>query len=371
MFMLVVDVPGGALSRAATELRDRFGWTIALAEDGVGCLGHLRSQRWDAVVAARTVGHISGATLLTLVKSIQPSAVRLLVDEQDERLPAPGVETGVAHRVLTREPSATTLRAVLLALEAAPANVPHELQQAIGRVAGLPPTHGILLELRDLMEDPEVSTDRIATTVGRDPMLAAKVLHLANAGFASHNVVISSLGQAAALLGVETLRQVVIASAAFSAVSSLDVPRDVIEQAQRHGVAAARMAASMPDLPPHARTGALLLDIGMPLMALAWPEDHAVLREQSRRRGQPLHEAEQEAFGVTHATAGALLARRWSLPKVLARMIDGHHLPPLSEEPDARALGFRVHHAVQTAQHPDGVDVYDVVVLDGLPAWVL
>jgi|GEM_PF-6001645 len=371
MFMLVVDVPGGALARTATELRDRFGWTVETASDGVGCLGLLRSQRWDAVVAARRVGHIAGATLLTLVKSIQPSAVRLLVDEEDARLPAPGVETGVAHRVLVREPSAVSLHAVLSALEAAPANVPPELQDAIGRVARLPPTHGILLELRELVADPEVSTDRIAATVGQDPMLAAKVLHLANAGFASQHVVISSLAQAAALLGVETLGQVVIASAAFSAVSALDVPRDVIEQAQRHGVAAARMAASMPDLPPHARTGALLMDIGMPLMALAWPDEHAHLRAQSRRRGQPLHEAEQERFGITHATAGALLARRWSLPKVLARMIAGHHLPPLSEEPDDRALGFRVHHAVQTAQHPDGVDAYDVIVLDGLPAWVL
>ena len=48
--------------------------------------------------------------------------------------------------------------------------------------------------------------------------------------------------------------------------------------------------------------------------------------------------------------------------------VDGYVI--IAQDSD-RALGFRVHHAVQTAQHPDGVDAYDVIVLDGLPAWVL
>lgn len=370
MYLLVVDTPTGPLTRVGRQLEERFAWTVGFAEGGRSCLEQLKSQRWDAVITARQLRDIDGLSLLTLVRIKQPSAVRLLLDRRLAEQASLGQRADIAHRILEEQPTAASLRAILTALNASPLNMPQALQDAIGAVAGLPAVHEILMELRAAVADPDVTPEKITRIISVEPMLAAKVLHLANAGFAGQSVVIDDLGQAAALLGVNTLQQVVIASAAFSAVAAMDVDPDVIDQAQRHGAAASRMAAGMPSMPPYARTGALLLDVGLPLMALAWPMEHAELRRRSRELGQPLHEIEREELGTTHADAGALLARRWSLPQELAQMVSGHHLPPLSHKPDRRALGFQVHHAVQTDMSSEGVDVFDVTSRANLPAWV-
>lgn len=370
MYLLVVDLPGGPLSRVGLQMEERFGWNVGHADNGRTCLTQLKQERWDVVLSARHLRDIDGLSLLTLVRIKQPAAVRVLLDRHADLQGEVGQQTAIAQRVLDAPPSAAQLRALLTAMNASPLTVPQEMREAIGAVAGLPSVHAVLIELRRVVQNPDVSAIDVTRVLEQEPMLAAKVLHLANAGFAGHSVAINDLGQAAALLGVETLQQVIIASAAFSAVSSMDVDPGVVEQAQRHGIAAARFAASRPTMPPHARTGALLIDVGLPLMALAWPDAHGDLREESIRRGQPLHELERERLGITHAEAGALLSRRWSLPTELGQMIAGHHLPPLSPVPDLRSIGFQVHHAVQTAVGNEGVDVYDVTVRDDVPAWV-
>ncbi len=136
---------------------------------------------------------------------------------------------------------------------------------------------------------------------------------------------------------------------------------------QRHGVAAAAAVEQLDDVGGHAVTGALLIDIGLPLMALAHPEDHARLRDFCEHTGTPLVDEERRRFGATHADAGALLARRWSLPFALSDMIAGHHFIPRAAERDDRALGFVAHFL---AQQGDARDPWEPDLTGHVPSWV-
>ncbi len=61
----------------------------------------------------------------------------------------------------------------------------------------------------------------------------------------------------------------------------------------------------------------------MPLLAKELGSRYAEMLE-NRAEGRRLCEIEREAFGWTHADAGAAMARAWRLPDSFAEMIQGH-----------------------------------------------
>lgn len=367
MHVLFVDHVAGPLAALADDVRDGFGWTTEMASELTALVNQLEHHRWDAVIAIERP-ELDGVSALTLSRLKQPAAARLLVIP-DSTIVSASTIANVAHRVMEEAPNPTSLRAALTVMAAGGLRLPEELAEVVGAVAGLPSVARVLDDLRTALADPGVSPQDISAIVKNSPALAAKVLHLANAGLMGRVGAIHDIEQAAALLGVETLRQVVMASVAFIAAGDLGVDPTVVEAAQRHGIGAAAAASRMGTLPPVASTGALLLDIGVPLMALAWPRQHAEVRAFAGKHGLSLSREEQRILGASHSEAGALLVRRWGLPTAIAEMIAGHHFVPKGDKPDPRALGFVVHHAAQHGP-PEGRDETAGPVIVDVPDWV-
>ena len=370
MHALFLDTPGQDLRGPVSMLgQAERGWSLELAGSAPEALRRLSETRWDAIITPSRVVDGAGLGVLAIARLRQPAAARmLLIDSPDGKLAAQRA-IDVAHRVLDGVPSPAALRAVLHVLTIAELRAPQELRDSIGAIDALPAGGGTVRRLQSLMEDDRAGVDQISRVIAEDPGLAAKVLHLANSGFAGPSGEISDLGQAAALLGLQMLTEVILASLALSAAVELGVSMDTVEAASAHGVAAARAARELPGLPPHAAVAGLLLDIGLPMMALTWPHEHKVLRQQARQNRSSLSELERETFGVTHSDAGAHLLRRWSLPDPIVEAVAGHHFVPLSSSPDPRALGFLLHHAVQSVPGP-GRDLFHAPVPNELPDWV-
>jgi HD-like signal output (HDOD) protein len=61
--------------------------------------------------------------------------------------------------------------------------VNHDLLADILRSPRLPTPPAVALQVIDLVQDPAVSTVALASTVGSDPALAARVLRTANSSF--------------------------------------------------------------------------------------------------------------------------------------------------------------------------------------------
>lgn len=360
MHILVVDEPDGRLAarcRALVGPRVRVHLVSALPT----LTEALRQHRFDAVIAAGARDADVG-TALMLARLKQPSAWRVAVGR-----PADTALVDLAHRLLPELPSVTVLRAMVLVMASQGAVLPEPVDQVVGGVASLPSVARVLDDLRAVLADSRTDARAVAQVVGRDPAMATKVLQLANWAFVRRTAPVTSIAQAVAVLGLQQLRQVIVASAAFAAAEQLGAEVELIVQAQRHGVAAAAAVEQLDDVGGHAVTGALLIDIGLPLMALAHPEDHARLRDFCEHTGTPLVDEERRRFGATHADAGALLARRWSLPFALSDMIAGHHFIPRAAERDDRALGFVAHFL---AQQGDARDPWEPDLAGHVPPWV-
>src|SRR5437763_9730266 len=75
----------------------------------------------------------------------------------------------------------------------------------------------------------------------------------------------------------------------------------------------------------------LLHDIGKLVLAHAYPgyprQGHGPARTPEERLM-----AERRELGVDHALVGGVLARRWNLPKTIARVLERHHAEGATEE---------------------------------------
>jgi putative nucleotidyltransferase with HDIG domain len=142
---------------------------------------------------------------------------------------------------------------------------------------------------------------------------------------------VSTLQTAVGYLGVETIKNLALASEAFRVfVPHPRVPLSAYEAIQHHALRAAAVAAELP-LEPAIRdatvVAALLHDVGRLVLGGAMPDAFCAARTMVAERGCKVFEAEEELLGTSHAEIGAYLLGLWGLPNIAVEAIAHHHRP--------------------------------------------
>ncbi|WP_210396513.1 HDOD domain-containing protein [Motiliproteus sediminis] len=190
--------------------------------------------------------------------------------------------------------------------------------------------------LKQLGEEP-LNINKVCRTLELDPILASTILRLANSPFYGFARKISSVKDAAVLLGVHTLRQVVIS---FSMVSAFPMRggHTIDRQALwRHSVGVAvgakLLAEQVGNNPDEAFIAGILHDIGQFIMDQCLAEEYGGVVVYRHEHLCSLVEAEQALFGVDHATVGAAAIRMWKLPEPLSQSALAHAFPRVDQNP--------------------------------------
>ena len=99
-------------------------------------------------------------------------------------------------------------------------------------------------------------------------------------------------------------------------------------QQHAHSVAAAASAlTAKTPLADDAMLAGLLHDIGYWILAQECTEDLSRAVELARSSNIPLHEAETQIIGASHAEIGAYLLGLWGLPYSVVEAVAHHHQP--------------------------------------------
>ncbi|KPW32753.1 putative signal transduction protein [Pseudomonas coronafaciens pv. coronafaciens] len=178
---------------------------------------------------------------------------------------------------------------------------------------------------QDLMlqfDNPSSNLESIARNIEKDPVIAAKVLRLANSARFRGSRDSSSIEDAAMRLGFNTLRTLVMASAvtgAFKAGPSFDLKGFWLKSFQVAGIC--RMLARQTGVDPEiAFTCGVMHNIGELLIQTGAPEVAERLNAAGASTpGRGASETLQ--LGFSYPEVGAELARRWQLPKVILQAI--------------------------------------------------
>jgi sigma-B regulation protein RsbU (phosphoserine phosphatase) len=130
-------------------------------------------------------------------------------------------------------------------------------------------------------------------------------------------------------MGMKSLRNLILCFAVKETLSKKDIPGFEIdtfwEDSIRRGVAAQQIGYLVNGPVEQAFTAGMLQDIG--LLILFAMEPGKVDRWPLLRSNLPVkrHEMEKALFHTTHDSVGALLCRKWNLPKSYTMAIGHHH----------------------------------------------
>lgn len=197
----------------------------------------------------------------------------------------------------------------------------------------LPSMPEVARQLIASFDDENVDLHTIVRLAAQEQSLAIKILRLANSARYARPRTITSLQDAASLLGMERLRNLVLAASiagAFPRAAGLD--RVLF---WKHAIATAGYAQWFARIVGvDADSGYLagfMLRSGQVLMALALPEAVAQVEAACKVPGMRMAQ-EKRLLGCSHAQVTAELARRWQLPP---RLVDGftHAADPLEARP--------------------------------------
>ena len=192
------------------------------------------------------------------------------------------------------------------------------------------------LQIIGLLDEPEISFERIEKCVITEPLLVARVLQAANSAYYMRRNKIENLIQALAYLGVEGIKQVLVqmifqnfATKYFAQQQAKLVHSDCTSFL---AVKLAEKRFNDPKLASKVKIAALLHDIGSLALHYCFPKDYAKVAMLSRKHNIQIPQAEYMVFGTNHCEVGKKLCKEWRIPDYVVLAIEKHHNFPSGGE---------------------------------------
>lgn len=223
-------------------------------------------------------------------------------------------------------------------------------------VETIPALSAKLYELIKAMSDTSVSIADIATLVEQDPILAARVLKIANSTAFSPRNPIETTQRAVGYVGGATVMSIAMKQGAPNIFSKALIgysanTNELWEHSLLTAIAAREIAiASTCEVPSGlAYTAGLLHDLGKVVLAVNLGNYTDLLIEKlDSLEKQDFLIAERHFLETDHCEVGRKLAEYWRLPNVLKEVMTHHHYPSKGPE-ELLPLLYVVHMADLTA----------------------
>ncbi|HEV3344859.1 MAG TPA: response regulator, partial [Pirellulales bacterium] len=333
--VLFVDDEPGVLDGLRRMLRAwRNEWETAFANGGNQALTLLSERPFDVIVSDMRMPGMDGAQLLEEVSRRWPAMVRIILSGQADRESVLRC-VGPTHQYLSKPCDATQLKATVeraLALRQWMAEP--SIQQLIAKIKSLPSVPTVYNELIAELQSPDCSLNRLGDIVARDVAMTAKVMHLVNSSYFGLRQRVGTPQQAAAVLGTEVLRALVLSISVFSSPATTGLLGSQIDSLFDHSLAVgttaralARLAGGGTTLVNDSFVAGVLHDVGKLVLAQNLAQQYAAVVETARRERLPWSAAEADILGCSHAEVGAYLLGLWGFPDALIEAVAFHHNP--------------------------------------------
>lgn len=213
--------------------------------------------------------------------------------------------------------------------------------ETIKKSAAVPSMPQVVLRFLEIMQDPNFDYGELVKVLSTDPGTVSEILRLANSAlFGVRNKVVSPK-QALTLLGPKRTRSLLLGRYLVDTLSKKKTAGLDMSYFWRRSLASSVIASHLvePKLPRHkdeAFIGALLADIGVPILAEALPGKYNKIVARYAPHSEPITpEQEIEAVEVSHSQVSAMVLGHWTLPDTVTAAVNLHQ----SANPGADAVG--------------------------------
>ncbi len=234
------------------------------------------------------------------------------------------------------------------------------LKKIIKNSKAMPPMPQIMTKATEVMSDETKGFKEIGEVLEADQAMATRVLKIANSAYYSLSVPVSSVQQASALLGCQTLLELItVVSTSKMMGKSLSGYGIDSESVWKHSLlvgTASKMISEkkFPALKNDAFNAGLIHDSGMIIL------DEYVVKRKELFNGidmgneSELVKAEKNAFGFDHCEVASEFFKKWKLPKTQTKAIRYHHAPSESSDDE---LSYILHIADILSKYGASVDL--------------
>ncbi len=195
----------------------------------------------------------------------------------------------------------------------------------------LPTLSPVVSRLISITAREDATISEIAALISKDISLSVKILRVVNSAFYSFPQKVSTINQAASILGINAVRSLVLS---FSFLSPSLSPKGGFDYARfwqkslLEAVAARMLLKSIDkDAAEEGFVAGLLQNLGILILARAYPELYTEVEQALEREGADRCALEREIIGADHAFIGSEVARSWGFPRNLVDPILSHHSP--------------------------------------------
>jgi HD-like signal output (HDOD) protein len=299
--------------------------TAPSGEEGVKLL---HNRNFDVVVTDLTMPNMDGLRFLAHVVKHQPDSARIIISGYADRLKVARC-LFVGHRYFSKPCDIPGLAELLIRLAAFRDLISNDkVRRIIGGIGSLPGPPETFLKIEKVLESPHSSIQDVAEVVEQDVVVTAKLLQIVNSAHFGIRHKVVSVGEAVQLVGVESVRGLVLGLQAFASYKEHPgkkaPPAEMWDHSLRTALMARRIARTQRfslQTSDRAFLAGLLHDVGRIVIDANAPEERAEVNDFAKRFGVSMAEAEKRRFGATHALIGGYLLTLWGIDDEVVRLV--------------------------------------------------
>jgi len=191
----------------------------------------------------------------------------------------------------------------------------------------IPPCPDLLLELRKEVDQADPDPAVISRIASSDVAMAAALIRIANSPIYARSRPVSTVAEAVSMLG---LGQTIGVLTAFLTRNAIRINSPLIEHfwetSGRRALAMGFIAQQMYGVDTElAHTCGLFCHVGIPVMLQGVKGYSGTFAEALARQDRTFTETENAAHKTDHAVVGAIVAKTWRLPPLIAVAVRLHH----------------------------------------------
>ncbi len=315
------------------------GWELTFYTNSDEAFKSIEISSCDVVLSDYRPHEKNGSDFFAILSKLYPSVYRVLFF--NETLKEKAIRSSnIAHRLLKANCGNDEIVKTINDLKKLKKyNMSGELVSLINGFGPIPVLPEIYLRMEKELNKLEISVHRISEIITLDPLMVAKILHIANSSFCIFSKGINNLVNAINMLGTNIIKTLVLYIKVFTINNVTLDTQAMLKRLRSHSIETAKIAKSIAEsdsknreLIEYAYIAGLIHDIGK-IVLLQYSDKNNQNKYTHEVFGNNCIEAEKRIFGVTHVETAVYLLGLWGFPDKIVDAISNHHqIETLSDE---------------------------------------
>jgi len=307
-------------------------YEVITAESGSEALDILENNQIDLIVSDMRMPNMSGYELLSEVKKRFPHIVRIILSGfAEERIIFDALQKNIAK---------------LYILKPWENNILINTIEKVFQIENLLNNNNILNLINNAEELPTIKTSykkiineienndeiyKIVDAIESDHSIVTKLLHIVNSSY--YGVKTGSIRRVVTYLGLDNIKNVVLASAFVDSLSFNDNGKERLEVLWQQSFISNKIISLIYNdflnkkIPETEMNAGLLSNIGIIFMIHCFKDKYIGLIDKIKSQHINIIELENEIFGTNHQEVGGYLLRWWDIPLPIVEVALYHHSP--------------------------------------------